>query len=264
MIIKRKESFTKDFKKRHSLRFHMSAILVATALSGVLASKLFLFLKVDNLVIRYPLAVLFAYLIFFLCIKLWLWYVTPRKETRSNCTDWLDIPTPSSSGSGGGDVPSFEGGGGEFSGAGASASFDAHTTILSETPIATISEGSSGIADGVGDAVGEAAGALGEEGGLIGIVVLAVLAAVVATILGSAIYVVSEAPLILSEAAFEGLLAASLVKKARVIDDEDWIGSIFKTTWKPFATTLTVALIAAFILHVYFPEAKKLSEILSL
>lgn len=78
---------------------------------------------------------------------------------------------------------------------------------------------------------------------------LAVLAAVVAAILGSAIYVVSEAPIILSEAAFEGLLAASLVKKARKIDDEDWIGSIFKTTWKPFATTLTVALIAAFILH---------------
>lgn len=157
MIIKRKESFTKDFKKRHSLRFHMSAILVATALSGVLASKLFLSLKIDNLVIRYPLAVLFAYLIFFLCIKLWLWHVAPGKETRSNSTDWLDIPTPSSSGSGGGDVPSFEGGGGEFSGAGDSASFDAHTTFLSETQLATISEGSSGIADGVGDAVGEAA-----------------------------------------------------------------------------------------------------------
>ena len=262
MIFKRKELFTKDFRQRHSLRFHMGAILVTTALSGVLASKLFLAFEVDNFVIRYPLTVLFAYLIFFCCIKLWLWYVAPRKETNSNLSDWLDIPTPSSSGSGGGNIPSFHGGGGEFSGAGASASFDTHATILSETPIATISEGSSGIADGVGDVVGEAAGALGEEGGIIGIVVLAVLAAIVAAILGSAIYVVSEAPIILSEAAFEGLLAASLVKKARIIDDEDWIGSIFKTTWKPFATTFAVALIAAFILHTYFPEATKLSEIL--
>lgn len=240
----------------------MSAILFATALSGVLASKFFLILNVDNFVIRYPLAVLFAYLIFFLCIRLWLWYVAPRKEKSSNLADWLDIPAPSSSGSGGGNIPSFHGGGGEFSGAGASASFDAHATILSETPIATISEGSSGIADGVGDVVGEAAGALGEEGGIIGIVVLAVLAAVVAAILGSAIYVVSEAPIILSEAAFEGLLAASLVKKARIIDDEDWIGSIFRTTWKPFAITLTIAIIAAFILHEYFPEATRLSDIL--
>jgi hypothetical protein len=262
MIIKRKESFTKDFRQRHSLKFHMSAILVATALSGVLASKLFLALNVDNLVIRYPLAVLIAYLIFFLCIKLWLWYVAPRKKTSSNLTDWLDIPTPSSSGSGGGNTSSFHGGGGEFSGAGASASFDAHASVFSEAPIATISEGSSGIADGVGEVVGEAAGALGEEGGIIAMVVLAVLAAVVATILGSAIYVVSEAPIILSEAAFEGLLAASLIKKARIIDDEDWIGSIFTTTWKPFATTFAVALIAAFTLHAYFPEATKLSDII--
>lgn len=263
MIIKRKESFTKDFRQRHSLRFHMSAILLATALSGVLASKLFLVLKVENFVIRYPLAVLFAYLIFFLCIKLWLWYVAPRKKMSTNLADWLDIPSPSSSGSGGGNVPSFHGDGGEFSGSGASASFDAHSTVLSETPIATISEGSSGIVDGVGGAVGEAAGALGEEGGIIGIVIIAVLAAVVAAILGSAIYVISEAPIILSEAAFEGLLAASLVKKARIIDDEDWIGSIFKTTWKPFATTFAVALIAAFILHTFFPEATKLSEVIN-
>jgi hypothetical protein len=115
--------------------------------------------------------------------------------------------------------------------------------------------------DGVGDVVGEAAGALGEEAGVVGILVLTVLAAVVAAILGGAIYLVSEAPVILSEAAFEGLLAASLVKKTRIIDDEDWIGSIFKTTWKPFAATFAVALVAGFILHSYFPEATKLSEI---
>jgi len=55
MIINRKEIFTKDFRQRHSLRFHMSAILVTTALSGVLASKLFLVFEIDNFVIRYPL-----------------------------------------------------------------------------------------------------------------------------------------------------------------------------------------------------------------
>ena len=239
----------------------MGAILLTTALSGVLASKVFLVFNVDNFVVRYPLAVLFAYLVFFLCIKLWLAYVSPQKESKSNLSDWLDIPTPSSSGSGGGSIPSFRGGGGEFSGGGASASFDVDAAVATEQ-ISAISEGTSGIVDGVGDVVGEAAGALGEEGGIIGVVILAVLAAVVATILGGAIYVVSEAPIILSEAAFDGLLAASLVKKARIIDDEDWIGSIFKTTWKPFATTLAVAFIAAFILHAYFPEATKLSDIL--
>ncbi|GFO60833.1 hypothetical protein GMST_31580 [Geomonas silvestris] len=259
MLLKRKDTFTRDFKQRHPLRFHMSAILVATGLSGVLASKLFLFLHIDSLVLRYPLAVLIAYLIFFLCVKLWLWHVTPRRVADSRWTDWVDVPTSSP---GGGEFPWLHGGGGDFSGAGASASFDVDASIVSETPLTTVSESSSGIVDGVGEVVGEAAGALGEEAGVVGIVVLAALAAVVATVLGSAVYMIAEAPIILSEAAFEGILAASLVSKVRIIDDEDWIGSIVKTTWKPFMATFAVALIAAFILHMYFPEATKLSEVL--
>ena len=94
MIIKRKETFLKDFRHRHSLRIHMSAILLATALSGVLASKLFLMLNVDNFVVRYPLAVLFAYMVFFMCIKLWLVYVSPKKQNRSTSADWLDVTHP--------------------------------------------------------------------------------------------------------------------------------------------------------------------------
>jgi hypothetical protein len=32
--------------------------------------------QVENFTLRYPLAVLFSYLMFFVCIKLWLVYVT--------------------------------------------------------------------------------------------------------------------------------------------------------------------------------------------
>jgi hypothetical protein len=261
MLIKRKETFLSDFRRRYPLRVHMSAILLATAFSGVLFSKLFLAFNVENFIIRYPLAVLFSYLIFFICIKLWLLYVSPRRTSNSNLSDWLDVPSPSSGGSTGSNIPSFHGGGGTFDGGGASASFDIDSSVASEVPISIISESSSGISDGVGDVVGEAAGAIG-EGGIIGIVVLAVLSILVATILGSAVYVFSEAPVILSEAAFEGLLAASLVKKARIIDDEDWIGSVFKTTWRPFAIIFAVAAVAALVLHTYFPEATRLSDIL--
>lgn len=257
MIIKRKETFLSSFRQKHSLRLHMSAILLATAFSGVLASKLFLAFSVDNFVIRYPLVVLCSYIVFFICIKLWLVYMSPRKENNSNLADWVDVPTPSSAGYSSGSSPSFRGGGGEFSGAGASASFDSPI----EAPLTTISEDTSSSIDGVGNVAAEAADALGEEGGIIGIVVLAVLAAIVTTILGGAIYVISEAPIILSEAAFEGLLAASLIKKTRIIDDEDWIGSIFKTTWKPFSTIFAVAFFAALILQAYFPDATKLSDI---
>lgn len=239
----------------------MALILLTTAASGILASKLFLFLDMDNFVFRYPLSVLFAYAIFFLCIKLWLIYVSPAKPKDSSLWDVIDIPTPSAGGSGG-ELP-LSGGGGQFSGGGASGSFDPiEVTSTGFDTMGGASEGASSALGSVGDAAGEAVGALGEEAGFIGIVVLGVLVAVLAAVLGSAAYVISEAPVILSEAAFEGMLAVSLVKKTRLIDDEDWIGSILKTTWIPFAITLSVSLVAALVLHRYFPDAARLSDIL--
>ncbi len=62
-----------------------------------------------------------------------------------------------------------------------------------------------------------------------------------------------EAPIILSEAAFEGLLAASLVKSTRLIGTSGWMGSIFKATWKPFAITLAVVIVGGVMLHACFP-----------
>ncbi len=241
----------------------MSAILLTTTLSGVLTSKLLLELHIHNPIVRYPLAVLLAYLVFFLCIKLWLWYVSPKKgRGDSNISDWIDVPTPSFCGSSGGGLPPFRAGGGDFSGAGASASFDAHYVAGAHEPVSSIIDTGSTVVDSVGDAVGEAAGAIGEEGGFIVAIVLGVLAALIVAVLGSAIYLMLQAPVILSEAAFEGLLAASLIKRARLIDDEDWMGSVFKTTWKPFTFALVVAFIVAIVLHSYFPEARTLSEIL--
>lgn len=231
----------------------MSAILLATACSGVLFSKLILAFSIENFIIRYPLAVLFSYLIFFICIRLWLIYVTPKKRKRtSDASDWLDIPTPSSGGSTADHVPTFHGGGGSFGGGGGSASFELDSSVAVETPISSISEGASSAVDGAGDLFGEIAGPA---------IAIGVLVVLLVTILGNAIFVFSEAPMILSEAAFEGLLAASLVKKAKVIDDENWIGSVFKTTWKPFASICAVAFIAALILHRYYPDATRLSDI---
>jgi hypothetical protein len=40
---------------------------------------------------------------------------------------------------------------------------------------------------------------------------------------------------ILAEAAFQGVLAGSFIKKTQSISERSWAGSIFKATWKPFA-----------------------------
>ncbi len=258
MDIENKEKFQRQFRERFLLRHHMAIILLGTAFSGVLVSKLLFTLHIENLIVRYALAIALSYLIFFVCIKLWLFYVSPKRRLKLDATDFLDIPTPSG-GPAAESISGIHGGGGEFFGAGASGSFDAHSSIITEMPASTIADG---VSSGVGEVVSGAADAAGDEGGIIGIIVLAVLAALVATILGGAIYIIIEAPAILSEAAFEGLLAATLVKRTRLIDNEDWIGSVFKATWIPFAATLGVATLCAAFLHSRFPEAHRLLDII--
>ena len=261
-----KINFTERFKRRHSLRFHMSLILLATVCAGFLATRIMLGLDLDNVMIRYPLAVIFAYAVFFTAVKLWLKYIAyiPAAQVRNNSPDLLDV-LPDMPISGGnfnvGEV--FHGGGGEFSGAGASGSFDA----VAESGTSVLSGGidtGSGIGDAVGDVAGEAvSSALGDEGGVVAVVVFAVLAAIVAVVVGAGVYLVYEAPFILSEAAFEFVLAASLVRGTRRIDSSDWMGSVFKTTGVPFAVTLALAFLAGYLMHRYFPDVTRISELIA-
>jgi hypothetical protein len=46
------------------------------------------------------------------------------------------------------------------------------------------------------------------------------------------------------------------------MSDESWVGSIFRTTWKPFAVTVAVAFLSGVVLHSYFPEAIRVADIL--
>jgi hypothetical protein len=239
---------------------HMSVILMATASSGVLASKLLLSAGIENLAIRYPLSVVLAYLVFFLCIKLWLVYVTPQKKAggaqSSELLDFIDIPV-----SDGGGAPSFQPGGGRFGGGGASDSFEIPVVGINDNG-GVVGEAASHVAEGAGSAIGKAADAVGDDDGVPVMVALALLAALVAVILGSAIFLIYNAPVILSETAFQGVLAASLVKSTKKISSEEWVGSIFSATWKPFLVTCIMALVAGCLLHYYFPGATKIMEIL--
>jgi len=93
--------------------------------------------------------------------------------------------------------------------------------------------------------------------------VFAVLAAITAVLVGASVYLIYEAPFILSEAAFEFILAASLVRGTKRIDSADWMGSVFKTTALPFIVTLAVATLAGYLMHLYFPGVTRISELLS-
>ncbi len=261
MKIPKKEAFQKHFQHRFTLRLHMLAILLATTLSGVLFSKVLFMCDIADFRIRYPLSVLASYLVFFSCIKLWLICISPNKSNKTNALDWLDFPSPSGRGSGGGGVPLFRGGGGQFSGAGASGSLEGQDAAIVGTGILSESQPTpaGGASDGVGGAVGDAVGALGDDDTIVAVIVLAVF---VATIFFSAVYLLYNAPAILSEAAFQGFLAASLIKHTRTMSDHSWVGSVFRMTWKPSVVTVGVAFLSGVVLHWYFPEAARLADIL--
>lgn len=237
--------FISNLRKRLPLRLHMTLILMATSLAGVGASKLLLHFGVGNVALRYPMTVALAYLVFLALVKIWLFLISeaPARRLVDNVGDALtpDIPLPDLSGS---TSSAFSGGGGSFDGGGAS---DGFGDVVG------------GAADTVGDVVG---GAVDDEGGLALVVVLVVLAALLLSVLGGAVYLIWEAPAILSEAAFDALLAASLVKSSRRMNEPDWLGSVFKATWKPFSLILAFSLLSGWAMHHYLPKAQRIVDVI--
>jgi hypothetical protein len=253
-----RQRFIKSIRKRFSLRLHMTLILLATSMAGILASKGMLAIGLHNVALRYPITVLIAYLVFFAAIKIWLWLMTDAPVSSSSdrgdsILNNIDIPIPS----GGSAEPAFAGGGGDFGGGGASADFGD-----------TLSEMASGAGDalgGVGDAVGDAIGGVADdEGGLVLVVVLGLLAILLFSVLGAGVFLIWEAPAILAEAAFNALLAASLVRSTRRMNEPDWMGSVFAATWKPFAVVLAMALVSGWAMHHYLPKAARIMDVINM
>jgi hypothetical protein len=79
---------------------------------------------------------------------------------------------------------------------------------------------------------------------------------------GVGIYLVWEAPVILSEAAFELVLASALGSAAGRMQQPGWMGSVFRATWLPFALVLAMATAFAGVAQHFCPEATRLSEVL--
>jgi hypothetical protein len=92
-----------------------------------------------------------------------------------------------------------------------------------------------------------------------GVIILLVIA-VIAASLGGSFFIIYQAPEILFEAAFEALLVAGLVRRAKQMKSEGWVFSIFKRTWLPFVIVLGLAITLGFIIRHKCPEAVSFSE----
>ena len=97
-------------------------------------------------------------------------------------------------------------------------------------------------------------------GDLEDLVVIVLLLALVVCICGFAIYFIWTAPALLSEAAFEAALAASLARRTKNATSGNWMGSVFRATVVPFTVVLVISGLLGWFAQRRCPEARKLRE----
>ncbi len=277
-----RERIAAALHSRFWLRFHTSILLLWTFCAGLLVTKGLFVLGMQSMFWRYTIAIVVAYGAFLLGVRVWLHYVgagAARKVNHARSMDRadgsLDIPDlsfPSGGTCGGGSPGGFSGGGGSSGGGGASGSFDAgampqpNPLVADSLQMPATSGGGGGnssifgdVGGKVGDVVGDIGGGDG-DGCLIAFGIMIVIGLFVLAI-GGAFFIISMGPEILIEAAFNALLAGGLIKSGAKVSDPDWIGSVIKATWIPFAIVLVMAWIFAGMADALLPQAQTFDDV---
>lgn len=242
------ESLKRRLERKSYPRLHASIILLLTGLAGFLVSFLLLRLGVSAMWLRYPVAIIVAYGVFLLLLRVWLSFCRPRDWYLDKVVDTtLEIVSSDST-----DVadPAF-GGGADFAGGGAGGSWgESVSTITSKSTVSTFtstkSSGSSGFSFDLDL----------DDGWLILIIVVALLASVIA-----ALYVVYIAPALLAEILLDGVLMAGLYERVKSIEHKHWLRSALRRTAVPAIVIVVFFTIAGYAMHAAAPEATSIGEV---
>jgi hypothetical protein len=228
----------------------MGLILSATTATGLIASKLLLLAGLTSIPVRYPLAVILAYLVFLGMMRMWVGYVLIDKPARRrSISNWdltsVDVPE---FGGGSASESSFAFGGGDSGGGGASDAWGPADAIPS---------------GGSSSGGGSSFPSLGLDIDLDdGIGILVVLAALVLAIFGAGGYLIYVAPEILPDIAFNALLAGCLTGAVKRAETKGWVHSVFRSTWIPLTIVLLMTIGLAVMIHRHCPGAPKLLDAL--
>lgn len=255
----------------------MTLILLVVTLSGMGASTLLMHLGVHRMWLRYGASVLISYLLFLAAIRIWLWYVIARNTRTaarhssgqdSLSLDGIDgsgivIPLDLAEGGGDslGDLDEVVGKGGSSGGGGASASWEARTPVpIAPAGVSSSSGSSTGGSSGSSSGGSSGIGSLFD--GIDGDAVIFILIAALVLALSSVwIYLIYQAPVILSEIAFHFLLASGLIRKARTATTRGWMLSTLRGTWIPLLVIIVLAVVLGFAAQVVCPDALKLRDV---
>jgi hypothetical protein len=249
---------------RRSLpRVQMSLILAATGAAGFVASFVMLHLGVWRMWVRYPLAVLFAYAVFIVLLRVWLFL--HGREPRGEAPGWeLDVAEtgaeirldsagrPSA-------APGTFGGGGDFGGGGAGGGWGDGVSAGLHQAAPTSDAGcvSPGGGGGGGDWLSGLDFDLDSEGCVFFLLALALVVAGVC----ASLYVVYAAPLLLAEILVEGVLLSGLYRgMRRARGGGDWLGAALRRTWLPVLLTVVTFAAAGYLLQRAAPRARSIGE----
>ena len=247
------ERLKKRILKQYFVRLHMGLILSATMAAGLLASKGFLEAGVHSVVVRYPLAVLAAYVLFLGMTRLWIRYTVVNRPTSSMLDEdaietVLDVAGEGIDGSHDGTTSRVLFGGGDSGGGGASGAWGESVKAVSPR---TSSGGSWFGGGGLDIDLDE------------GIWILLALAAVMVAIFGAGAYLIWAAPEILPEIAVGALLASSLKRSAQHAESGGWLRSVVACTAIPFGIVFVLVCVLAYAIHHTCPGAPKLLDALN-
>ena len=232
-------------------RFQVSLILLLTGISGFLASYSLLRMGLGLMWLRYSLAILIAYCVFLLLLRLWLFLQSKNASDSDTHLDLSDVNAVF------GDTPSYEsarpaggfsGTGGDAGGGGAGFSWENQSPVSAPSTPST-SDSSSALSDVGTD--------LDLEGGwLIVVGVIALVGGILASL-----YIIYIAPALLAEILVDGLLLTGLYKRLKGVEQRHWLRAAVRQTLLPALLVVALFTAAGYALQKAVPEARSISEV---
>ena len=236
-------------------RLQMSLMLLLTGACGFLCSYALLHLGLTRMWLRYPIAVICAYGVFLLLLRLWLAYQCRR--SRAPAPDF-DLPSLLPTDFGGGSISGSGGGsfgfgrGSDFGGGGAGGSWAQN---VSAATISDQSGGSSG--GGLFDCDLDL-----DDGWVIVAIVLLVVAALALVVISG--YVVYTAPALLAEVFVDGALVTGLYRRLpEGGTPRHWLRTVVRRTWWLVLLMFLVLGAAGYALQRVAPEARSIGGVWS-
>ena len=253
----------RELRQRHSLRLHGVGMGTATLLLTWGLSHLQMMLGVESLAVRYLVSLGLGYLCYLGLLRWWAGRLLSPQERGADWPDPsgvadFDLSVP---GGVGARLPSIHsGGGGDFSGAGASGDFSAdHASELADAGGGMVS----GLVEAAGDALGGAAEA--EEGAVVVIPVLALFMILAAVMAGAgALAVLYFGWEVLLAVAVELSFSCAAAHAAGRLAREGWFSAALRLTWKPLLGAVLAAVLLGAAIDYFVPQAHSLPDVFRL